>query len=666
MSARYRFSNLGCLLVGVAIAFFAPDAFCEWPHFSRADIGIGLYWEQRDILLDGDEITDDELRVGFEVAQEGYWEDPRIVAFNYLIRPTYSWRDYPTTGKQDTELTSYRIGINILRGALAPVDASLRSSLTNNEYKATLAGDTVSRIEDHVVELRWKLEPFPLRFAAQQRDFYRKSFSGYSNSITERHDLRRNFTVRGRSSKLSMRLDHETNENRFDTALSESQWTNGLLSHIFNWGRNSSLRTRYEYRNRERDTRYVSNLFTQDYHVQHMDSLFSGLNYHFEDASGGLDANTLDARYQLTHQLYSNLITSGNLRHLDRDSEFDDYSRRTAGIKVAYHKNFSGINVSLAVNADRSSIDSIAKSEFLEVIDQGYTVPPSGNLLLDDNFIVEESVVITNLTGVFVYVRGVDYDLLAFGSGRVMVAVIPGGEIGIGQTILVSYSAVLAPSARYDEKMGSFYGGLHWRNLHFSFSSLRIDTDLKSGFLRPELAYRRERHSDLSYSWDRSNARFRINARSDVWETPDLDLSSLSLEGSMSFNVSQNINASLLFEIGRSTSESTDLDFWPTTYDLLDTDFSTLRVDAKWRVTGNFTIKPSVMGWKRSYRYRDITTRSFDEDIITANLELDYQLGKLSTNLRLFYNDRQIDRTLPNPDYSRTEDGFRLTIRRDF
>jgi len=256
--------------------------------------------------------------------------------------------------------------------------------------------------------------------------------------------------------------------------------------------------------------------------------------------------------------------------------------------------------------------------------------------------------------------------LLSFGSGRLMVSVIPGGEIGIGQTILVSYSAALAPSREYDEKTLTYYGDLRWRNLYFSLNALRTDTDLKSGYLRPELAYRRERHSALSYSWAASGATFQISANSDLWETPDLDLSTLSLQGSTRFRVRQKTNASLSLEVGRSTSESTNLDLMTATYDVLDTDFTSLRLDVVWRVTGNFTITPSMIGWQRSYRYRDGADRSYDEAIISAELKLDYQLGKLSTNLRFFYNDRQIDRTLPNPDYSRTDDGFRLAIRRDF
>jgi hypothetical protein len=661
------FLSLKFLVLGSLAVLFCANATAQSVVLARPDMEVGFYWEQRDLLLQGDELADDVLRAGFEIRQHGYWSDPRIVAFNYYLRPVYSIREFTPIGRQDIELLNYRIGIDILRGATTPVEMALRSSLSNNDYKATLAGDSNSRVQEHSAELRWKFAPFPMQFTASEQDYYRRSSSVFSGSTIERNDLNRKFRIRGKSSKLTLNLEHETRENLLNQRVSDLEHDTAKLSHKFNWGKNSQMRSRYDYRRRIREQEYVSSVFSQFITVQHTEYLDSDLNYRFESASGTLDTNILDARYTLNHQLYQNLYSSIFAYNREQTSDIEDLQERGAGIGLDYTKEFSGTRVRLGADFRSSNIDRNSVEGFLEVIDEEYTIFPDGKVVLSDRLIQQDSVIITDAAGSFVFIRGIDYQLLEFGNGLLIIEIIPGGDLEPGRSILVSYLATINPSGEYRETLGSYNISINRGGLFFSHYALRTDNELSSGFLPTGLVNRRETHTQLDYGWDTRKGDYQLSAKNDLWEDSVFSLESLTLSGSATVI----INPSAIASLTLTHQKTTTLDLLGSTGaevagDRLDTVLNNLRLDLDWRLTNTLTITPSVTAWNRDYEYQKFPIRSWDENVISADVELDYRFRKFSANLRIFYNDWKIRRAMPNSDNLRTDNGFQLTVQRSF
>jgi hypothetical protein len=661
------FLSLKFLVLGSLAVLFCANATAQSVVLARPDMEVGFYWEQRDLLLQGDELADDVLRAGFEIRQHGYWSDPRIVAFNYYLRPVYSIREFTPIGRQDIELLNYRIGIDILRGATTPVEMALRSSLSNNDYKATLAGDSNSRVQEHSAELRWKFAPFPMQFTASEQDYYRRSSSVFSGSTIERNDLNRKFRIRGKSSKLTLNLEHETRENLLNQRVSDLEHDTAKLSHKFNWGKNSQMRSRYDYRRRIREQEYVSSVFSQFITVQHTEYLDSDLNYRFESATGTLDTNILDARYTLNHQLYQNLYSSIFAYNREQTSDIEDLQERGAGIGLDYTKEFSGTRVRLGADFRSSNIDRNSVEGFLEVIDEEYTIFPDGKVVLSDRLIQQDSVIITDAAGSFVFIRGIDYQLLEFGNGLLIIEIIPGGDLEPGRSILVSYLATINPSGEYRETLGSYNISINRGGLFFSHYALRTDNELSSGFLPTGLVNRRETHTQLDYGWDTRKGDYQLSAKNDLWEDSVFSLESLTLSGSATVI----INPSAIASLTLTHQKTTTLDLLGSTGaevagDRLDTVLNNLRLDLDWRLTNTLTITPSVTAWNRDYEYQKFPIRSWDENVISADVELDYRFRKFSANLRIFYNDWKIRRAMPNSDNLRTDNGFQLTVQRSF
>jgi hypothetical protein len=667
MTICRTFLSLKYLVLGSLAVLFCGNATAQSVVFSRPDMELGFYWEQRDLLLQGDELADDVLRIGFEIRQQGYWSDPRIVAFNYYLRPVFSTREFTPSGRQDIELLNYRIGIDILRGATTPVEMALRSSLSNNDYKATLAGDSNSRVQEHTAEIRWKYAPFPMQFTATEQDYYRKSSSVFSGSTIERNDLNRKLRIRGKSSKLSLNLEHETRENLLNQRVSDLEYDTAKLSHKFNWGKKSQMRSRYDYRRRIKEQEYVSSVFSQFITVQHTENLDSDVEYRFESATGTLDTNILDARYTLNHQLYQNLYSSIFAYDRERTSDIEDFQERGAGIRLDYNKEFFGTRVNLGADFRSSNIDRNTVEGFLEIIDDEYTILPDGKAVLSDRLIKQESVIITDAAGSFVFIRGIDYQLLEFGNGLLIIEIIPGGDLEPGRSILVSYLARGNPSGEYRETLGSYNISISRGGLFFSHYALRTDNELSSGFLPTGLVNRRETHTQLDYGWDTRKGDFLLGLKNDHWEDSVFSMESVTLSGSASFTISPLANASLTLTHQETTTEdflgSTGAD---VTGDKLNTVLNNLRLDLDWRLTNTLTITPSVTAWNKDFEYQKFPIRSWDENVISADVELDYRFRKFSASLRIFYNDWKIRRVMPNSDDLRTDDGFQLTVQRSF
>ena len=153
-----------CIALSAMALLFSADALAEWPWFYKSDVVAEVFWQESDILQNEERRVDDEIRVGIEIRQRGFWSDPRIVSFRYSLQPTYSATQTQPDEEFRSELLSYSIGIDVLHGAMAPVEASLNSSLVNNDFRATLGGNSQSKVSQHSAVLRWKFNPFPMEF----------------------------------------------------------------------------------------------------------------------------------------------------------------------------------------------------------------------------------------------------------------------------------------------------------------------------------------------------------------------------------------------------------------------------------------------------------------------------------------------------------------------
>ena len=98
----------------------------------------------------------------------------------------------------------------------------------------------------------------------------------------------------------------------------------------------------------------------------------------------------------------------------------------------------------------------------------------------------------------------------------------------------------------------------------------------------------------------------------------------------------------------------------------VDTTFSSLRVNAKWLFSGQLTIDSTLTAWLREFEYPENPVQAYDDTVVSADIRVYYLFRKFSADLRIFYNDWEIRRVVPDSDYLRTDNGVQLLVRRYF
>jgi hypothetical protein len=198
--------------------------------------------------------------------------------------------------------------------------------------------------------------------------------------------------------------------------------------------------------NELQDRRYFGNL-----NWAHSDVTRTYYQYQYREA---LRPEQSDARHHgllvgTSHERGDNLIiTAEASAEDDKDISFD---RRAAGARagVSYSRptSFGSFNFGASIGGKRT--DQKADSDVAYVFDEPVVLIGTQPAALNNEFVVETSVIVQNEPKTQIFVEGLDYRLVSVGSTTSIQRLV-GGNIIDGQTVLVEYSYLTGGTVTFD------------------------------------------------------------------------------------------------------------------------------------------------------------------------------------------------------------------------
>ncbi|MEF9425912.1 MAG: hypothetical protein L0956_01575 [Candidatus Mariimomonas ferrooxydans] len=162
--------------------------------------------------------------------------------------------------------------------------------------------------------------------------------------------------------------------------------------------------------------------------------------------------------FNLTHLLYENLTTSIDADGVENKFSGDNERDYGAGLGFNYKRRMPGGRLNINTGYNYRINSSEVTSDFIQVIDESITLATGNITLLANENADIDSIVVTDGTGLTVYLKDVHYRATEIDS-FVRISLIPGipGGINDGDTVLVDYLYLGNPAFDYST-FGQFYG----------------------------------------------------------------------------------------------------------------------------------------------------------------------------------------------------------------
>jgi hypothetical protein len=592
---------------------------------------------------DGDTFRDTEWRAGVRLGQKGYILDPGIAWFMLDFEPVYIGGQIKSnTSKDDRNghFLSYALQLDLLRGTPGPFGFNLSASQNSNVNSLTLGSRSENKIRLYSASANWRNTAFPMQFSYRERLFKQEFSSGQRGIISERDELLKTLTAKGRSSKMDLLLEHQSMDDRIITRNNDYDLDRVIFNHRYPWGSNSRLLSRMNYFDRtgfngNRRLSIVETAF-----IQHTENVFSRSIYSFNSVKRFVktDEHTLES--ELSHQLYNNLFTSARLFGSSLNSDNLDETRWRTELRGDYNKQdllFGGaVNAGLTVSYQETDRDS--SFGLVEVIDEPHVVTLGGMIILNQRFIISATTIVTNSDGTLVYTEGIDYLVFALPEDLTQLQVIPGGRISIDETILVSYKAQALPSQKFSTTFTKFNLGfnLGWMSFyHYGYNS---DDKLLSGAGESFLTDYRDKITTIDFRWRMANVDAVIGAERRFNQAGSYKSETYTLRQFFSWigwrDTLWNLN------IIESFSKT----------DIQKIDLYSLELSANWQPLMNLQIRPVLGAWKRIDEGINIINGRRDDSFITAGFTMRWVYRKVTFDLAYNHNLRRTDDRETNED----------------
>lgn len=228
----------------------------------------------------------------------------------------------------------------------------------------------------------------------------------------------------------------------------------GQVIHELDFGPENEhdLRSALLFRNQSGDFRENTLRLTETLSLHHSDTLRSRYNLTLEDRDvSGQTQRLAQGRAIVRHELFASLVTTASAGASRTEVPNDDFTRDEfdADVNFEYTKRvpYGRFNASVSLAALR--LDESDRGRPITIFDAPRTLSSGVPALLFGGTILEDSLVISDLSGSVFYTDGLDYTSTAF-SDRLELLRIITGSIAEGQTVLVDYTLGPEPAATVD------------------------------------------------------------------------------------------------------------------------------------------------------------------------------------------------------------------------
>lgn len=255
--------------------------------------------------------------------------------------------------------------------------------------------------------------------------------------LTDRQELEWNYTF------------SSADQNSFDFS-SQTQRSEGDAQHTWRLGadKESSLTSSLHYLDQSGD--FSQQYFRWEEHLRlhHSKTFETDYRYMLDSRdANGFSQTRQRATAGLTHHLYESLVTSAQVGIEDVSADGSPGSLEYFGnFYFDYRKKvpYGTLSAGLGAGYDRRETDSAGAMP--PVVDQAFEITDQLTpiVLIDPN-LRADTIVLTDPTGLRVYVRGVDYNVIDLGE-RVQIRPVIGGPLTAGKFVLIDWQFSSQPA----------------------------------------------------------------------------------------------------------------------------------------------------------------------------------------------------------------------------
>lgn len=443
---------------GPVVVGQAPETHGLWLDPPRTTLEL-LYRHQADNTENSRDSSaadiphrEDRFEETLQLSTTGYIYHPNLVDLHLsgTFGLTQAWLDDDGAAEYESGiLREWDVSSSFLRKE--PVGLTLysrqRRGLLDREFGPSV--DTTVTTSGGILDIRSELLPTQLEYsrAAENQaavsdtpgyDFTQDTFTWHTDCRpTDRQQLFWNYTQIWKEE--SPDADNQIAFNTRDLS----------LTHAYQFGDDE----RYRLDSSFRDFRQTGDWDRQQRHwdetlnLQHTDWFSSRARYAFEQNSfSSQDETQNSGEIGFTHRLYESVITNGTTGIRDRRrDDGGDSVEKYATLSPEYHKKipFGLLTVNLGVGLDKEDIET--RSSPTQVANVEATFSDEGPITLVGAHIIPSSVVVSDTTGLIVFIVDYDYTQTVF-PDHVELKRIVGGRILNGQRVRIDYRLDPAPA----------------------------------------------------------------------------------------------------------------------------------------------------------------------------------------------------------------------------
>lgn len=222
--------------------------------------------------------------------------------------------------------------------------------------------------------------------------------------------------------------------------------------------------------------------FSSLYHKQLSSELASDNTLLYSSTSSSGDTTkTWTVSPGITHQLFESLTSSLTMRSSQSDFDGGRVDTNGALAEFNYIRRTPIGPLRIRQSLDYFEERQLSTAGMITIVDESHTYLLGQPLLLDNNKVAPGSVIVSDATGLVVYVEGIDYSLSLEGLVT-RIDILPGGFINLGDTLLVDYTFSPNADLSYSSMSRSTVVGMRiYDTVQLSYGRHTLDQQRLSG-----------------------------------------------------------------------------------------------------------------------------------------------------------------------------------------
>jgi|GEM_PF-1057178 hypothetical protein len=575
--------------------------------------------------------TDSEF--GVRLVQEAYLYDPDIAWFIVDIEPSIMRED--TKSSTLTEDSSgrnldYFFQADILQETTLPVGFNIQIQHSSDLLDGSLGSQYDNVIDTKQASVDWKLDAFPISLTYRDEVLDQEFQTSLNDQLSKRNENLQNWVLKGGSSKLDLRLEHENLDDLISTRNNDFEQDEAYLRHWLSWGRASELRSILEYSDRNGFNANKRLTFEENARIQHTENTFSRTFYRYFSITQNTETEEHNSKFELNHNLYGNLTTIASVEADAARSDNLDENIQTVELFSRYQKqDLFGATVNAGLGVSYGETDRDSTFGLVDVVDESHTARLNG-VILNTRFIFTSTIIITDSTGTIVYSEGFDYVVNNRSGDLTEVQIIAGGQINDGDSILVSYQAQALPSQKFSTTYSRYNLGINLGWLRLSHSDSKSNDSLISGADESFLNDTRFTITDIEFRWELNKSDLLLGAQRNYQLAGGFSSTTYTYKQTFSWTYSRD------FRLNLSTIESF------TEEEDQDTDLYSLDLSIDWRPLPALSIVPTVGFWQRQDTENSVPRSSSEDEFITAGFKLHWKYRQIAVDFSYFRDRRTL------------------------